>query len=186
MGFGTKTRIIVWISVLLVGLIYLVVVDLGIHAGRIHRGVTVQGGVSVGGLTLNEAVEKLSAIGEDLEHQPLVFQAVGFDCRFTPDELGWTSRPFATARSAMRVGRDDAPFGALRDRLAAWFGGRSVPWADKPNTRKVGRFVQQCEKLGASFGVRVDKPELRFRVKRALVAWPRQQAHQIPLEDGQP
>lgn len=185
MRSGTKTKLVVWVSTLLVALIYLVIVDLGIHAGRIHRGVKIDGGVSVGGLTLNEAVEKLSAVGEDLEEQPLAFLSEGFDCRFIPSELGWTARPFATARSAMRVGRDDAPFGAMWDRIGAWFGGRTVKWADIPNTRKVGKFVQQCEKLGAAFGLQVDKGELRFRVKRAIVAWPREQIHQIPLESGE-
>lgn len=169
----------VWLLALVVGLAYLVIVDLGVHAGRIHRGVRIEGGIDVGGLTVNEAVEKLGDIGAQMEIFPLVFSAPGFDCRTTPEELGWRARPFSTAQRALSVGREDAPFGALADRARAWFG-TSVSWTDSPNTRKVGKFVQQCEKLGVGFGVRVDKPELRFRLKRALVRWPREQIEELP------
>lgn len=175
-----KRRIVVGLLALLVGFAYLVIVDLGIHAGRIHRGVEVEGGVDVGGLTLNEAVEQLGDIGSQIEIFPLIFSSPGFDCRTTPGNLGWRARPFTTAQQAMKVGREDAPFGAFTDRIKAWFG-VTVPWTDSPNPRKVGKFVQQCEKLGAGFGVTVDKGRLRFMVKRAIVEWPREQVYgEIP------
>jgi hypothetical protein len=182
MHIGTRTKVLLGFVAALIALGYLIVVDLGIHAGRIHRGVRVEGGVSVGGLSLVEAAEKLEGIGEALESEPLVFLTEGFDCRFTPDELGFRARPFSTAKQAMRVGRDDAPFGALKDRVRAWLGGVTVEWTGNPNTKSVGRFVKQCEELGFSFGVDVNRPRLRFLVKKAMVEWPREQTHEIPLE----
>ena len=161
---------------------YLIVVDLGIHAGRIHRGVRIDGGISVGGLTLTEATEKLAGIEEGMERDPLVFVTEGFDCRFTPEELGFDAKPPATARRAMQVGREDGPLGALYERIKAWFGGVTVEWTDPQNPRKVSRFVRDCEELGAAFGVDVDRPRLRFLVKKAIVEWPREQIHQIPVE----
>lgn len=184
MPVGTRSRVLLWTAGVVAVALYLAIVDLGIHAGRIHRGVEIEGGVGLGGLTLNEAVDKLADIGVALENEPLVFTAPGFDCRFTPAELGWRARPFSTAQAAMRVGRENAPLGALADRFEAFFGGVTVAWTGKPNTRKVGTFVQRCEKLGASFGYGVDKPELRFRVKWAIVRWPREQLHEIPAVTG--
>ncbi|MCA1704987.1 MAG: hypothetical protein LC808_17680, partial [Actinobacteria bacterium] len=69
---------------LLVGLLlYLLLVDLGVNAGRVHYGVTV-GGYDVGGHTYPETFELLRERGKELEKAPIVLGAEGFDCRFTP------------------------------------------------------------------------------------------------------
>lgn len=153
---------------------YLVIVDLGMAAGRIHKGVDIQGVTpSVGGLTVNEALEIVTPRGEELENSPIAFLARGFDCRFYPAELGWRSRPYATVQNAMAVGRSGGVFQALVDRGKAWTSGTTVGWADGPNSRRMGRFLNDCSKLGAAFGVEVDKQRLRQEVKRAIVTWPR-------------
>src|SRR5919106_2119536 len=89
---------------------YLVLIDLGINAGRVHAGVRVDG-IDVGGLTLAEALATLEDAGQDLKGQEVIPTAEGFDCRFTPREAGWRPQAVATVRMAMRVGRADAPIG---------------------------------------------------------------------------
>ena len=163
--------------VVLIG--YLVLIDLGINAGRVHSGVRVDG-VDVGGLTLAEAVALLEDAGEDLKGQEVIPTAEGFDCRFTPREVGWGPQPFDTVRMAMRVGRDDAPFGALADRVRAYLGGIEIEWAGMPSRRKVGRLLDTCEQQAAGLGVVIDRRALRAEIRRALASSTRR-TFEIPL-----
>jgi hypothetical protein len=146
---------------------YVVLIDLGVNAGRVHRGVRVDG-IEIGGLTLGEAAKLLEDAGEDLEGQEIIPTAEGFDCRFTPREVGWGPQPFDTAQMAMRVGRDDAPFGALADRVRAYLGGIEIDWAGKPKRRKVGLLIDTCEQQAADLGVVIDRYALRVEIRRAL------------------
>jgi hypothetical protein len=160
---------------------YLVLIDLGINAGRVHRGVRVDG-IEVGGLTLAEAEALLVDAREDLEGQEIVPTAEGFDCRFTPDEVGWGPQPFVTAQMAMRVGRDDAPFGALADRVRAYLGGIEIEWAGKPKKRKVDLLLDECEQQAAALGVKIARYALRGEIRRALGSTTRR-TFEIPLSE---
>jgi hypothetical protein len=158
---------------------YLVLIDLGVNAGRVHSGVRVDG-IDVGGLTVAEAVALLEDAGQDLKGQEVVPTAEGFDCRFTPREVGWGPQPFDTVQIAMRVGRDDAPFGALADRVRAYLGGIEVDWAGKPSRRKVARILDRCEQQAAALGAVIDRRALRAEIKRALASTTRR-TFEIPL-----
>ena len=118
---------------------YGVVVDLGMHAGRVHRGVTVAG-FDVGGLTELEAFDALRERQELLEEIPVVFITPGFDCRATPADLGWNPKPFNTAQDAMEIGRNGVVAG-LRERIDAWFGGVKVGWAGTVDPAEVDEFL---------------------------------------------
>ncbi|MDQ3982165.1 MAG: hypothetical protein M3271_05735 [Actinomycetota bacterium] len=169
----------------LVGLfLYLVVVDLGMHAGRVHRGVTVAG-FDIGGLTEIEAFEALQERRELLEDTPVVFIANGFDCRALPSDLGWSPQPFNTARDAMEVGRDGILAG-LRERIDAWFGGVKVGWAGTVEPDEVDDFLDYCEENAAVVDVTVNRPKLRYRIRRAIVTYPRSPLDfEVPLiRDG--
>ncbi len=153
-------------------LVYLVIVDLGMHAGRVHRGVTVAG-FDIGGLTELEAFEALRRRQALLEDYPLVFIANGFDCRAEPGgDLGWNPRPFNTARDAMEVGRNGVLDG-LRERFDAWFGGVKVGWAGTVDPKEVDEFLDYCERNARVVNARVDRAKLRFRIRRAIVTYPR-------------
>jgi hypothetical protein len=158
---------------------YLVLIELGINAGRVHGGVRVDG-IEIGGLTLPEAVALLKDVGKDLEGEEIIPTAEGFDCRFTPREVGWGPQPFDTVQKAMRVGRDDAPFGALADRVRAYLGGIEIDWAGKPNRRKVGRLLNRCEQQAAAIGAVIDRRALRIEVRRTLRST-RRRMFEIPL-----
>lgn len=171
---------------------YLVVVDLGMHAGRVHRGVRVAG-FDVGGLTELEAFEALRERQELLAETPLVFIANGFDCRVYPadpdgeddpsiPDLGWSPQPFNTAREAMEVGRGGVIEG-LRERVDAWIGGYRIGWAGTVNPGKVGRFLEYCEENARVVNATIDRPKLRFRIRRAVVTYPRSAIQfKVPLE----
>lgn len=177
---STRAKFIIVSAALLAVLAYLVIVDLGVSAGRIHRGVAVRG-IDVGGLTVVEAARKLSPIGADLAERPIVFTAPGVDCRFTPRELGWGPQAFDTAENALRVGRDHAPFGALWDRLRAWVSGVEVGWSDSPDPARVGRFLNGCEERVESVGASLDRGQMRFQIRRAIGYWPYEQIYELPL-----
>lgn len=151
--------------------VYLVVVDLGMHAGRVHRGVEVAG-FDVGGLTELEAFEALRERQELLEATAVVFIENGFDCRARPEGLGWSPRPFNTARDAMEIGRKGVVSG-LRERIDAWFGGIKIGWAGTVDPAAVGRFLDYCERNASIVGATVDRGKLRYRIRRQIVTYPR-------------
>ena len=159
---------------------YLVLIDLGINAGRVHRGVRVDG-IEIGGLTLREAAALLVDAGEDLEGQEIIPTAEGFDCRFTPGDAGWDPQPVVTAQMAMRVGRTDAPIGALADRARAYLDGIEIDWAGQPKRRKVDGLLDKCEQQATALGVVIKRYALRGEIRRALGSTTRR-TFSIPLK----
>ena len=166
-------------------LTFLVIFEVGLSAGKVHSGVDVHG-IDVGGLSRSEAAERLREYSRQMEKEPVVFVAEGIDCRFTRAETGWGPQPFDTADLAMEVGRSDAPFGALVDRLRAWFGGVTVEWDDQPNQQLVEGLVAECEESAASLGIEVeiDAAALETAIVDAVLEYPPEQIHQIPTHSG--
>lgn len=159
---------------------YLIVVDYGINAGRIHHGVDVRG-VNVGGLTWEEAVETLGPHGAELQETPVILTREGFSCNFIPSELGWDPRPEETSTSAYRVGRGVSWLSALGTRVKAWFAGVTIPWTDKIDPAAVGRLIDRCETEGSALGYEIRRWKLRQRIRDAIVMWPRSPVN-IPIE----
>jgi hypothetical protein len=174
-------KLVLAMGVLVAVAAYLVIVDLGVNAGRIHYGVSVED-VYVGGLTPPEAVARLTELGELLKTTTVQFSAPGASCPFIPEDLGWGPQPADTTKAAMDVGRAHAPFGALVDRLDSWLGGRRVGWAGAPNPVKVTRFIDDCEARASGAGLELDRGELRYKIRRAIVTWPRRLSFRLPLE----
>ena len=176
-----KTRLALGIVGLVAVAGYAVVVDLGMHAGRVHRGVTVAG-FDVGGLTEVEAFEALREHQALLEDTPVVFLANGFDCRALPADLGWSPQPFNTARDAMEVGRGGV-FAGLGERVDAWLGGYKIGWAGTVDPAKVDEFLDYCEENAMVVNATIDRPKLRYRIRRAIVTYPRTPLmFKVPLE----
>ncbi|MGH2753179.1 MAG: hypothetical protein ACRDLB_01990 [Actinomycetota bacterium] len=185
MNLPRSTRLVLGAGVLLSVLLYLVILEVGLSAGKVHAGVNVQD-IAVGGLTRGEAEERLDARGKEMLKEPIVFVAEGVDCRFLRREVGWGPQPFDTAERAMQVGRDGAPFRALADRLRSWIGGVTVDWADRPDPEKVATIVESCRESAASLGldIVVDGEAMTRAINEAVLQWPPQQIHQIPIEQG--
>lgn len=161
--------------------LYLVIVDLGINAGRIHYGVSVEK-VDVGGLSAPEAVDRLRDHGLRLKSTAITFSAPGADCSFVPAQLGWGPQPADTTKIALAVGRDGGPFGALADRVRSWLGGVKVGWAGKPDPDEMEDFLDECERSASGQGFDINREQLRYKVRRAIVTWPRPVSFRFPLE----
>ena len=160
--------------------IFLLIVDLGVNAGRIHYGVSVAG-FDIGGMTGQEALTALRERKALLRHEEICFRGPRFRSCTVPARLGWAPDPSITRDEAMRVGRDDAPFGALGARLRAWVAGVNVPWSSGPRAHKVDRLLDDWERELASNGHRINRGRLRFRITRAILTFPRR-PFRIPLE----
>ena len=174
-----RSKVLLGLGIALACAGYLVIVDLGVNAGRIHYGVSVEQ-VDVGGLTVPQAVERLAERGDLLKHA-LVFSAPGVSCPLLPKAVGWGPQPADTAKIALDVGRAHAPFGALVDRVDAWVGGVHVGWAGAVKPRKLDVFLDECENRAAGQGFELDREELAARAERAIVTWPRPISFRLPL-----
>jgi hypothetical protein len=160
---------------------YVAVVELGINAGRIHFGVTVRG-MDVGGLTVEEAVQRLQGRAALLDSKPLVLgsQGVGRVSVF-PSDLRWMAKAEKTAAEAAAVGRDGDLFTAVSDRVVAYLDGIDVPWEGGPRPRKVSKLINQIEKRVAEDGLDLDRARLRGKIKRLVQKWPRARWYRIPV-----
>lgn len=169
------------VVVLAVGLVgYLVLLDLGVNAGRVHYGVSISG-LDIGGRTFAEAEQLLEQHGEDLKTTPIVFGAEGFDCRFIPEKIGWGPQPHDTAETAMAVGRPIVSLDSLAERLDAWLGGVKVKWASHPDPSRVDRLLDECEAHAKSLGGQLDRGRLRLHIRKAIVMWPRPLVFRLPI-----
>lgn len=180
MNLSTRFKVLVAV-VLAVGLVgWVILLDLGINAGRIHYGVHVRG-TQVGGMTVEEAQAVLRERGRELRYEPVVLSAEGMECSFIPDEVGWGPKPKATAEAAREVGFTGGIRNALGDRVTAWFGGVRVGWAGGPKFWKVTPLIDECEKQAEALHLELDRYKLRRMMRRAIVTWPRR-IFQIPVE----
>lgn len=167
---GVKTAVVLF---LIVGaLTYALLLEFAINAGRVHRGVSVEG-YDIGGLNYAEARDALNDRGTELKDTAMVFAADGVECEFSPADIGWGPQPSDTADLAMEVGRDGGVIDALRERFTAWTDGVRIEWAGSPAATKVGRALNRCEKQAEEAGLQIDRPKLRHTIKKAIVTWPR-------------
>lgn len=170
-----RTKILFSVIALLGLAAYLIVVDLGVSAGRIHHGVWIanHAGLDLGGLTREEATALLEERELELAGEPVFFTREGFECEFLPPELGWDGRPFETAVAAFRIGRGESPLRALGTRIRAWLGGVRVDWTDDLDPDLVTRFIDRCETQATALGYNLRRYRLRKKIARAITTWPR-------------
>ena len=161
-------------------IVYLLIVDLGVNAGRVHYGVSVSG-FDLGGMTGQEALSALKRRRSLLRREEVCFKAPGFNSCARPGQLGWSPDPESTVEEAFSVGRDHAPFGALLQRARAWLQGVNVPWDSGPRASRVGRLLNEWEQELAQEGYTLDRAKLRFRIRRAILTYPRRE-FRVPLD----
>ena len=160
---------------------YVAIVELGINAGRIHFGVSVRG-MDVGGLTVEEAVQRLQGRAALLDSKPIVFGSQGLGkVSVFPSDLSWMGNVEKTAEEAAAVGRDGGLVTALSDRVAAYLEGVDVPWQGGPRPGKVSRLINRIEKRAAEEGLELDRARLRGKIKRLVQRWPRARWYRIPV-----
>ena len=194
MAVSRTARFVLIVGAVLAFVGYVLVVELGINAGRIHYGVTVRGGVDLGGMTAAEAFEALEEQAEAMLADDIVLGGQGVHVRFYPRRpegvserrlhAAWSPQRAETVSAAMEVGRKDAPFGALYDRFRAWFGGVKVTWQGKARSPSVTKIIDKVERLGRRDGLVLDRPALRVKIRRALNSWPRRPFYRIPFTDS--
>jgi hypothetical protein len=161
---------------------YLVVLDLGINAGRIHRGVSV-GDVDVGGMTQPEAVEFLTDVGRDMRNSSITFSAGDIEFEVLPADLKWWPYAEDMARKAIEIGRQGGVTSAASERWRAWTSGITIKWA-RAGPRLVEQQIEEMSSELAAQGYELDEEEM-FRVLRhAIWQWPRRASYEVPLEES--
>jgi len=177
---STRAKILVGLGLVLGSVVWLVLLDYGVNAGRIHYGVHVNG-IDVGGMTVDEAQDVLRAEAKKRRLAGVALSAEGMDCSFDPRKVGWTPRAKATAQRARDVGSEGGVAGALSDRLNAWFAGVEVEWAaELRDSDRVTRLIDDCQRQAEALGLTLDRERLRELMLRAVETWPRQ-IYQVPV-----
>ena len=161
--------------------LYLVVVDFGLSAGRIHQGIKINR-IDVGGMTREEAEEVLDGLAEQVDTEPVVFRLEGFEDRFelTPIELDWQPRIPRTINQALAVGRSDG-LKAISDRVSAWLSPVRVQWRGTFDKDAISAVIDSWEKRALDHGVQIDRWRLRLKIRRSILVWPRRELR-IPIE----
>jgi hypothetical protein len=190
------SKILLVSTAVVVVLAWLLIVEFGINAGKVHYGVELRGDLDVGGMTRAEARALLKERAQEMFFEPVVlgaedigpinvyprnpqFEIAKEDVR----AVDWNPRYTKTIDALMAVGRKDGPISAVSDRFDAYFGGVKVPWQGAPAAFKVTeRVIDPIEKLAAEEGLTVDRDELRVKLRQALNEWPRQPFYRIPFE----
>ncbi|MGH2702127.1 MAG: hypothetical protein ACRDJ2_10190 [Actinomycetota bacterium] len=178
-GVPRSTTLLLVVGTLFGSIILLLVVEFGISAGQVHRGVTVAG-YDVSGLSFTELQATLEERGAKLRQHPACFSGDGVSLCVSPADLGWRPEPGATAERAYEVGRTDFPFGALAERAAAWMEGVNVKWEGSPKVRKVDKLLNEWEELFSDRGLELERGLMRYKLRRAIITYPRE-TFRIPL-----
>lgn len=188
---------ILFISAGILGVLaWLVIVELGINAGKVHYGVELRGDLEVGGMSRPQVRPLLKERAEEMFNEPVVLGAENIGPisvyprppSFETDKddvraVDWNPRYGLTIDALMAVGRRNGPVEAISDRFNAYFGGVKVPWQGAPSAFKVtARVIDPIEKLAEKEGLTVDRDELRVKLRQALNEWPRQPFYRIPFE----
>jgi hypothetical protein len=156
-------------------LIFGIIVDFGVNAGVVHRGVTVSG-LEVGGLTLEETQNALNDHRSRMRRSEVCFTAPEFEDCLLPEEFGWfpdAAEIEATADSAYAVGRSGGPLVAMGDRLRAWSGDVNLSWPPTARPSRVTQVIDEWEQELAESDLVIDRPRTRAMIKDALATWPR-------------
>ena len=171
---------------------WLLIIEFGVNAGKIHYGVELKDDLSLGGMTRLEAQDLLRERAKEMFYVPVVLGAegvgpinvyprapLGVDVR----AVDWDPRYSDTLDALMNVGRKNGPVEVMSDRFDAYFGGVKVPWQGAPASFKVtARVLDPIEKLGEEQGLVLDRDALRVKLRQALNDWPRQPFYRIPFE----
>lgn len=179
MALSAPSRVTLGLIAVLGFAVFAVIVDVGIHAGKIHAGVRVQD-LQLGGLTEEEAVDVLTQRAADLESEEIVFTIEGTHCVFLPGQADWRASPRETAAAAFAVGRDWF-VNALRDRITALTSGIRVPWQAQRSAARARSLVEDCAEQVEPFGYELRRVKMRYKIWRAITAWPRR-VFRIPVD----
>ncbi len=176
----TSTKTLLIAGAVLGGLIFLLIVEFGISAGRVHHGVTVAGH-NVGGLAFAELQDELAKRAQTLNNEPVCFVRDVLRLCISPEDVGWRPETRATADSAYRVGRADSPWASLSERTSAWVGGVNVQWEGSPDAGRVGRVLERWETIFDARDLQLKRGIMRYRIRRAIITYPRE-TFRIPLQ----
>lgn len=165
-------------------LAYLTIVDLGVNAGLIHRGVRV-GHIEVGGLSQSEAAAEIKRVGGQMRDTMIPLDVEGVTTiAVYPRDFGWKPQAERKAGAAMRIGREGGIISAASARISAWFSGHSIPW-DEPRPGPFRRQIRQIVRAAQLGGVELAPSSVRRTLIEATYDWPRRDSYPVEgVADG--
>jgi hypothetical protein len=170
---------VVLVAAVALGIVaYLAIVELGVNAGLVHRGVEV-GHIDVGGLSQAEATDEIARVGQEMRDTAIALSIDGVATSFLyPRDLGWKPGAARKAEEAMRIGREGGVLAAASERLSAWFGRHRIAW-DEPRPRPLRRGIRSVVRAARTAGVEVVWDDVRTTLINAIYDWPRRDSYEV-------
>jgi hypothetical protein len=187
-SLSRTAKVLFAVAALLGLVIFGIIVDFGVNAGVVHRGVTVSG-LDVGGLTLEETQSALNDHRSRMRDSEVCFSAPDLETCLLPEEFGWfpnTEAIGATADSAYAVGRDGGLVVATGERLRAWAGDVNLTWPPAARPAKVTQIIDEWESELLEADLVLDRANTRAQIKKALATWPRRTVPLPLIRGGSP
>lgn len=167
MNFSPLAKLGIVVALVFGLLAFLVIVDLGVNAGRIHYGVSASG-IDIGGLTRAEAVKALRTRSQEVDEMVIHLTAEGLNVGITPRCLGWSPRIHITVGVAYDIGRENVPFGALADRASAWLWGHKVGVRGRLARGLMRTSIDAWDEQLTALGAPIHRRRLRDLLERAI------------------
>jgi vancomycin resistance protein YoaR len=153
------------------------------YAGRVYPGITAAG-VPVGGLSVEEALARVTQVTQSLEPHSLSIVAGDRTLRVAASELGWQPDPEATVRAALAVGRSGGLARRLSERLEVLRHGVALPLKVKVDPSalrsRLEALIKNLERPpldarlvfeNGSYAVKPEQPGLSFELSEAMAAF---------------
>jgi len=105
-----------------------ILIDSALYYNKVHTGVAIAGdsGLSLGGLTRDEAVAALTLYVEDAQDNPIVLTSGDEEWSVMPDDVGTEINVEKAVAAAMDVTRRSNFFGDLFKRFQLYFSGEEI------------------------------------------------------------
>ncbi len=133
-----RLRILIAVGSIVALLVLAMLIDSALYYNKVHTGVSISG-ISMGGLTRDEATAALTRLVEDAKDQPITLSSGDKTWSVTPTDVGAKIDVAGAVSAAMEVTRKSNFLVDLGRRFKLYFSGKDIPLQGTVDQRADGR-----------------------------------------------